>query len=149
MGANARLELQSRLPRTCLLCRGMTPDNSKVQAVQEWPRPRDANEVRQFIGLASYCQKYVQHFADIARSLHRLTQKETTYCWTEECKQAFRNLMTKLIEAPILAYPTFQKEPDQPQYPVNIQAIPRRYPDQNRRPPERYGMGSSLGRASN
>ncbi|KAL5460203.1 hypothetical protein EMCRGX_G033631 [Ephydatia muelleri] len=104
----------------------MTPDNSKVQAVQEWPRPRDANEVRQFIGLASYYRKYVQHFADIARSLHRLTQKETTYCWTEECKQAFRNLMTKLIEAPILAYPTFQKEPDQPQYPVNIQAIPRR-----------------------
>ena len=89
---------------------GMTPDNSKVQAVQEWPRPRDATEVRQFIGLASYYRRYIQHFADIARPLHRLTQKDATYCWSEECEQAFRNLKTKLTEAPILAYPRFDKE---------------------------------------
>ena len=89
---------------------GMTPDNSKVQAVQEWPRLRDATEVRQFIGLASYYRRYIQHFADIARPLHRLTQKDTTYCWSEECEQAFRNLKTKLTEAPILAYPRFDKE---------------------------------------
>ncbi|KAL5479377.1 hypothetical protein EMCRGX_G022895 [Ephydatia muelleri] len=89
---------------------GMIPDNSKVQAVQEWPRPRDATEVRQFIGLASYYRRYIQHFADIARPLHRLTQKDATYCWSEECEQAFRNLKTKLTEAPILAYPRFDKE---------------------------------------
>eukprot|EP00731_Ephydatia_muelleri_P008077 Em0004g415a len=89
---------------------GITPDNSKVQAVQEWPRPRDATEVRQFIGLASYYRRYIQHFADIARPLHRLTQKDATYCWSEECEQAFRNLKTKLTEAPILAYPRFDKE---------------------------------------
>ena len=100
----------SCLPRTCLLCRGNDPDNSKVQAVQEWPRPRDATEVRQFIGLASYYRRYIQHFADIARPLHRLTQKDTTYCWSEECEKAFRNLKTKLTEAPILAYPGFDKE---------------------------------------
>ena len=86
---------------------GMTPVNSKVQAVQEWPRPRDATEVRQFIGLASYYRRYIQHFADIARPLHRLTH---TYCWSEDCEQAFRNLKTKLTEAPILAYPRFDKE---------------------------------------
>ena len=89
---------------------GMTPDNSKVQAVQEWPRPRDATEVRQFIGHASYYRRYIQHFADIARPLHRLTQKDATYCWSEECEQAFRNLKTKLTEAPIQAYPRFDKE---------------------------------------
>ena len=89
---------------------GMTPDNSKVQAVQEWPRPRDATEVKQFIGLASYYRRYVHHSADIARPLHRLKHKDTTYCWSEECEQAFRNLKTKLTEAPILAYPRFDKE---------------------------------------
>ena len=88
----------------------MTPDNSKVQAVQEWPRPRDATEVRQSIGLTSYYQKYIQHFADIARPLYSLMQNNTKYHWTEEREQAFRNLKTKLMKASILAYPRFDKE---------------------------------------
>ena len=77
----------SRLPRHVFYAEGMTPDNGKVQEVQEWPRPRDATEVRQSIGLASYYRKYIQHFADIARPLYRLMQNNTTYHWTEECEQ--------------------------------------------------------------
>ena len=37
-------------------------------------------------------------------------QNNTTYHWTEECEQAFRNLKTKLMKASILAYPRFDKE---------------------------------------
>ena len=33
---------------------GMAPDNSKVQAVQNWPRPNDVSAVKQFVGLATY-----------------------------------------------------------------------------------------------
>ena len=43
---------------------GMTPEHSKVQAVQEWPRPRDATEVRQFIGIASYYRRYITYKAN-------------------------------------------------------------------------------------
>ncbi|KAL5474399.1 hypothetical protein EMCRGX_G026341 [Ephydatia muelleri] len=62
---------------------GMTLDNSKVKASRNGPGP----EMQQ-----------------------KLTQKDSTYCWNEECEQAFRNLKTKLTEAPILAYPRFDKE---------------------------------------
>ena len=36
---------------------GMAPDNSKVQAVQNWPRPNDVSAVKQFLGLASYYRR--------------------------------------------------------------------------------------------
>lgn len=37
--------------------KGMAPDEEKVRVVKEWPVPRDASEVRQFLGLASYYRR--------------------------------------------------------------------------------------------
>ena len=34
--------------------KGISVDPSKVEAVQSWPTPRNAREVRSFLGLASY-----------------------------------------------------------------------------------------------
>ena len=39
--------------------KGMAPDEEKVRVVKEWPVPRDALVVRQFLGLASYYRRYV------------------------------------------------------------------------------------------
>ena len=53
--------------------KGMMPDDRKVAAVRDWPIPKDAGKVHQFLGLASYYRRYVLHFADIAAPLHNLT----------------------------------------------------------------------------
>ena len=100
----------SCLPRTCLLCRGNDSRHQQGSGSPRMAQAQRCHRSEQFIGLASYYRRYIQHFADIARPLHRLTQKDTTYCWSEECEQAFRNLKTKLTEAPILAYPRFDNE---------------------------------------
>ena len=70
-------------PKKCnLLCRkvaflghevsedGIATDSSKVQAVKEWPQPKTATEVRQFVGLASYYRKFIPSFAAICKPLH-------------------------------------------------------------------------------
>lgn len=50
-------------------------DPLKVQKVQEWPTPTSAQEVPQFIGLAScYCH-FVKDVATVAKLLHALTKK--------------------------------------------------------------------------
>ncbi|KAL7827668.1 hypothetical protein SRHO_G00333860 [Serrasalmus rhombeus] len=54
---------------------GVATDPRKVQSVRHWPTPRDASELRSFLGLASYYQRFIQGFADIAAPLHRLTEK--------------------------------------------------------------------------
>ena len=85
--------------------KGVQTDPSKIEAVVDWPTPKNASEVRSFLGLASYYRKFVKGFAAIARPLHHLTGKGATFSWGEEAQEAFEKLKVALSTAPILAYP--------------------------------------------
>ena len=85
---------------------GIATDPEKIRAVQDWPTPRTVREVRSFLGLASYYRRYIKSFADIARPLHRLTEKKRQFTWDDNCEEAFNELKRKLTTSPILAYPT-------------------------------------------
>ncbi len=88
---------------------GIATDPRKIEVVKDWPTPKTVHDVRSFLGLCSYYRRFVKHFADIARPLHRLTEKATIFKWTEECEQAFATLKQALITSPILCYPSTRK----------------------------------------
>ena len=102
---------------------GVTPDREKVKAVEEWPIPQNATEVRQFLGLASYYRRFIQNFADVAAPLHNLTQKDVVFSWNNDCSRAFKILKCKLIGAPILVYPRVDKEASQFQLQTDASAL--------------------------
>jgi len=81
---------------------GMSLDPQKVSAVSNWTTPTTVEEVRKFIGLASYYRHYIQEFSDIAKPLHKLTQKQAQFVWSDDCHTAFNALKEKLVQAPIL-----------------------------------------------
>jgi hypothetical protein len=85
---------------------GVSTDPDKVAAVRAWPTPQSVTEVRSFLGLASYYRRYIRGYASIAKCLHKLTEKNKKFVWTDECSQAFDQLKQALTEAPILSYPT-------------------------------------------
>ena len=84
---------------------GIATDPEKVRAVKEWPTPTTVKEVQSFLGLASYYRRFIAGFSNIARPLHRLTEKGQPFVWSEACDTAFIELKERLQEAPILAYP--------------------------------------------
>ncbi|KAK3728413.1 hypothetical protein QZH41_020432 [Actinostola sp. cb2023] len=85
---------------------GISTDPEKNRAVMDWPVPSRASEMRSFLRLCSYYRRFIKGFADIARPLHRLTEKGREFVWTSECDVAFNQLKTTLSTAPVLAYPT-------------------------------------------
>jgi len=80
-------------------------DQSKVEAVQNWARPKNVAEVRSFLGLAGYYRRFIMKFSQIALPLTRLTRKNVPFVWDEECEESFRTLKGKLTRAPMLAIP--------------------------------------------
>lgn len=48
--------------------------------------------------------------AQIAHPLHALTRKGALFRWTAECETAFDTLRAKLLTAPVLGYPDFNRD---------------------------------------
>ena len=88
---------------------GVRPDNKKLVAVREFPRPRNIKNVRQFLGLAGYYRRFIKGFSDIAKPLTSLTKKDVPFHWGEKQQEAFENLREKLCEEPVLQYPDFTR----------------------------------------
>ncbi|GFX85509.1 retrovirus-related Pol polyprotein from transposon 297 [Trichonephila clavipes] len=90
-----------------------TPSEIKVQAVLEFPTPRTKTQIRAFLGIAGYYQKYINLFSVIAASLTDALKgraKKGEIKWTTECENAFRELKGKLIDKPVLYAPNFERE---------------------------------------
>jgi hypothetical protein len=67
---------------------GVSTGPEKPKAVSEWPVPKNVTEARSYLGLCYYYRKFIYHFANIARPLHKLTQNSQSFVWTVECKMA-------------------------------------------------------------
>ena len=71
--------------------------------------PVNVGDLRSFLGICTYYRKFVKDFAKIAKPLHRLTEKNNSFVWNDECQEAFEKLKHSLTSAPILAHPDFRK----------------------------------------
>ena len=86
---------------------GISPDDTKVDKVKNYPVPKDVTQVRQFLGLASYYRRFISNFARVASPLYALTKKGQEFLWTPRCQESFAHLKSLLITAPVLSYPQF------------------------------------------
>ena len=85
---------------------GISVDTAKVEAVSNWSQPKNASEVRSFLGLAGYYRRFIEGFSKIALPLTKLTRKNQKFEWTDDCKRSFELLKDKLSNAPILTIPS-------------------------------------------
>ena len=92
-----------------IMCSGLKTQAKHVEAVQHFARPNSLKGVRQYLGMCAYYRRFIPCFSDIARPLHNQTRKGADFVWTKECETAFLELKERLIAAPVLAYPCFQK----------------------------------------
>ena len=85
--------------------KGFEPLPEKLESIRKMPAPRTAKEVKKFLALIGYYQKFVPRFADISQPFTKLTHHNVVFEWTDQCSKAFNHLHELLMEYPILRYP--------------------------------------------
>ena len=83
---------------------GIRISESKIQAVRDAAPPKNANEVLSFLGLVTFCSKYIKNYATIAEPLRKLTRKNVPWQRSTEQQDAFDKLKQSLISAGVMAY---------------------------------------------
>ena len=87
---------------------GIRLNQKNKEAVRNWERPKTVTQVRSFTAFCNYYRKFVKNFAEVAKPLYRLTSKGVKFTWEKEHEDAFQLLKTRLLQAPILAFPNFR-----------------------------------------
>ena len=85
-------------------------DDSKVVVIQDWEESRTIHEVQSFLGLANYYRRFVEGYSKIAAPLTDLLKKSKVWKWTERCQATFDEIKRRLVTAPVLRLPDFEKD---------------------------------------
>nr|GEV94619.1 retrotransposon protein, putative, Ty3-gypsy subclass [Tanacetum cinerariifolium] len=63
---------------------GIHVDPAKTESIKDWASPKTPTEIHQFLGLASYYQKFIKGFSKIVKPMTKLTQKSVKYEWGDK-----------------------------------------------------------------
>ncbi|KAL7286694.1 hypothetical protein TKK_0019077 [Trichogramma kaykai] len=68
---------------------GVHKDSSKFQAVIDMPPPANITELRSFIGMITYYNRFMKDIATVLDPLYELLRHDVQYTWTDKCQKAF------------------------------------------------------------
>ncbi|KAI2644948.1 Transposon Tf2-6 polyprotein [Labeo rohita] len=85
---------------------GVAMDDSKVNAVRNWPRPKTLKELQRFLGFANFYRRFIRNFSSIVAPLTSMIKRGSTrLTWSPDALQAFQGLRQHFTTAPILRHP--------------------------------------------
>ena len=91
---------------------GMEVDQAKVSIIKTLLPPTTVKGIRSFLGHAGFYKRFIRDFSKIARPLCRLLEKDAKFNFDESCQYSFEEIKSRLVEAPIMAKPDWNKEFD-------------------------------------
>ena len=83
---------------------GISPDPAKVESIISALPPTTISAVRSFLGMATYCTKFIPNFSDVSEPLRKLTKKNQPFLWTEQQEKSFNTIKELLTSAEVMAY---------------------------------------------
>ncbi|KAL0193439.1 hypothetical protein M9458_011735 [Cirrhinus mrigala] len=81
-------------------------DETKVNAVRNWPHPKTLKELQRFLGFSNFYRRFIRNFSTVAAPLSSMVkQGNTRLTWTPSAAQAYDELRQRFTTAPILHHP--------------------------------------------
>ena len=69
---------------------GIHPTEDKIAAIKDAPTPRDVSQLRSFLGILNYYNKFLPNLSTTLKPLHSLLCKEARWSWQKEHEKAFQ-----------------------------------------------------------
>lgn len=85
-------------------------DSEKIEAIMEWPTPRNVRDVRYFIGLETYYKRSIKGFSKIAHPITSLKRKNIKCVWSGKCEACFQQLKRLLTSDFVLKIVDSEKD---------------------------------------
>lgn len=83
---------------------GIRPSPSKIEALVSFRRPVNSAEVKSFLGLANYMNKFINNLATLDEPLRKLTEHSEKFDWRNEHQKSFDAIKRALSNTASLGY---------------------------------------------
>lgn len=81
---------------------GITPNEEKIKAIQQFRTPKNAEEIRSFLGLVGYVGRFIPDLATKTYELRQLmTRGDAKVIWMSHHESAFNALKNALCDVPV------------------------------------------------
>ena len=83
---------------------GVQPHSGKIEAITAMPEPQNQSELRSFLGMVQYYDRFIPGLATNCAVLNDLLQKNSKWNWTGEHTGAIATVKTSLTSADTLTH---------------------------------------------
>ncbi|CAC5371000.1 unnamed protein product [Mytilus coruscus] len=83
---------------------GIYPVESKVEAIDKAPSPTNVTELKAYLGILNYYNRFLPNLSHLLKQLHVLLQKDTQWSWGKEQEKTFIESKQLLKSASVLVH---------------------------------------------
>lgn len=83
---------------------GLKPDDSKIEAIREYPRPSNRKEVHRFIGMVTYLGRFIRNLSANLTNLRKLIPETQPWKWTSVEENEFNQVKALVSDIGTLRY---------------------------------------------
>ena len=87
---------------------GLSMSKEKIQSVLDFPRPKNMQTLRGFLGLANYFRGFVPNYSHVVAPLHKMTvhdgKRHAKVEWKEEAIKAFQHVRELISQCPLMYF---------------------------------------------
>ena len=83
---------------------GLRKLKTKIQAIVDAPRPENVSQLRSFLGLLNYYQRFLPDLATTLHPLNNLLHKGTKFDWCTDCQAAFKKVKNLIASDQVLTH---------------------------------------------
>ena len=83
---------------------GISPSRSKMEAIQNAPESSNVAELKAFLVLLNYYEKFLPNFSSTLQPLYILLKKQQRWKWLDQQRKAFRQAKQTLVKSDLLVH---------------------------------------------